>query len=128
MKILYNQNLRTFSKQLRNNSTIGEVMLWSELKRKKLGFQFMRQKPIMGYIVDFYCSSLKLAIEIDGSSHDTKIEADVLRQKEIEKLGINFLRFSEEDVRNSLDGVVREVKAVIQAKTTPASKTRHPLY
>ena len=128
MKILYNQNLRTFSKQLRNNSTIGEVMLWSELKRKKLGFQFMRQKPIMGYIVDFYCAPLKLAIEIDGSSHDTKIEADVLRQKEIEKLGINFLRFSEEDVRNSLDGVVREVKAVIQAKTTPASQIRHPLY
>ena len=138
MKIFYNQDLRGFSKQLRNKSTVGEVMLWNELKQRKLGFQFMRQKPITRYIVDFYCAPLKLAIEVDGSSHDARVEKDLERQKEIEKLGINFLRFTEKDVRNNLSGVIEEIKAVIIAKattrqvakkaeTTPTSNTRHPL-
>jgi len=118
MKIFYNQDLRGFSKQLRNKSTVGEVMLWNELKQRKLGFQFMRQKPITRYIVDFYCAPLKLAIEVDGSSHDARVEKDLERQKEIEKLGINFLRFTEKDVRNNLSGVIEEIKAVIIAKAT----------
>lgn len=122
MKIYYNQNRKDFSRQLRNNSTIGEVLLWKEIKGRKLGYQFMRQKPIMGYIFDFYCASLKLAIEIDGSSHDARTEQDFKRQKEIEKFGIHFLRFTEKDVRNNLDSVLREIKMFIEErrKTTPA--------
>lgn len=103
-------------------------MLWKEIKGRKLGFQFMRQKPIMGYIVDFYCAPLKLAIEIDGSSHDEKLEEDVKRQKEVETLDIHFLRFTEKEVRNDLSGVVIEIEDFIKnRKTTPASRTRHPL-
>ncbi|MSR78821.1 MAG: DUF559 domain-containing protein [Candidatus Taylorbacteria bacterium] len=127
MKIHYNQNLKILSRQLRNNCTLGEVLLWKEIKGKKLGYQFMRQKPIADYIVDFYCSPLGLAIEIDGISHDTKVTEDNQRQKEIEKLGIDFLRFAERDVKENLDSVIREIKDFINQKTTSVSRNRHPL-
>jgi very-short-patch-repair endonuclease len=70
LKILYSKDLKQRSRELINNSTLAEVLLWNQLKRRKmLGYQFMRQKPIHHFIVDFYCSKMKLVIEIDGESH-----------------------------------------------------------
>ncbi len=61
MKIYYDPKLKTLSRKLRNNSTLSEVLLWNMLKSKKMkGCQFVRQKPIDNYIVDFYCSKLKV--------------------------------------------------------------------
>lgn len=75
------------------------MLLWYHLKGKQIkGYDFHRQKPILNYIVDFYCSELLLAIEIDGESHYGNEEADKIRQNEIEKLGINFLRFDDSEV------------------------------
>ena len=89
---------------------MAEVLLWQQIKGKKLkGFQFTRQKPISSYIVDFYCPKIKLAIEIDGSSHDNKYEKDVIRQRALERIGIKFLRFSEFDVRKNLVEVVNAI-------------------
>jgi len=85
MKLYYNQQLTTLSRELRKNSTLDEVLLWKELKNKKTGYPFMRQKPILSYIVDFYCAPLRLAIEIDGSTHDVKIESDIVRQSALER-------------------------------------------
>ena len=109
MKIYYNQNLKNLSRELRKNGTLTEVLLWNELKGKKMGYAFTRQKPVLSYILDFYCISLRLAIEIDGVTHDAKVEPDIKRQLEIERLGIIFLRFTERDVRENLDSVVREI-------------------
>ena len=81
------------------------MLLWNELKAKKMyGYQFMRQKPILNYIVDFYCSKLKLIIEIDGDSHNHEdaFKADIDRQNEIEKLGVHFLRFDDLDVKHNI--------------------------
>lgn len=63
--------------------TLGEVILWQEIRNRKLGFQFHRQVPIKEYIVDFYCHELLLVIEIDGSTHDHPEVAvnDLQRQK-----------------------------------------------
>jgi len=69
--IPYNPKLKNLARQLRNNSTLAEVLLWRELKGEKiLGFDFHRQKPIDEYIVDFLCSELSLVIEIDEVSHE----------------------------------------------------------
>jgi very-short-patch-repair endonuclease len=77
MKIQYNPKLKILARSLRNRSTLAEVLLWNQLKARKVrGYQFMRQKPIDNYIVDFYCSKLQLIIEIDGSSHDFKFMND----------------------------------------------------
>jgi very-short-patch-repair endonuclease len=94
MKIYYNPKLKILSRELRKNSTLSEVLLWNQLKARKMrGYQFMRQKPVGNYIVDFYCSRLRLAIEIDGESHGEKSKEDQIRQRKLESLGLSLLRF-----------------------------------
>jgi len=115
MKIYYERRLKNISRELRNNSTLSEILLWNELKSRKMqGYQFMRQKPIKRYAVDFYCSKLKLIIEIDGVSHYGKDEKDKERQEELEGLGLFFLRFDDLDIKYKMDEVVREIKKRIK--------------
>ena len=119
--IHYNPSLKKLASKLRKNSTLSEVLLWQELKGKKVyGYRFHRQKPIGQYIVDFYCSKLSLVIEIDGVSHDydeDKYRKDIIRQKEIESLGIKFLRFSEGEIRNNMFGVRQTIAIWIENNT-----------
>ncbi len=82
--------------------------------RKLRGYQFMRQKPIGEYIVDFFCSRLKLVIEIDGESHAGKEACDRMRQKKLEALGLTFLRFEELAVRYNLDRVIQSIENRVQ--------------
>jgi len=80
------------------------------------GYQFMRQKPILNYIVDFFCSKLQLVIEIDGNAHAHEETAtkDQFRQKEIEDLGIHFIRFDDLDVKHNLSSVLRTIEDYIE--------------
>ena len=110
--IFYKPYLKELAKQLRQNSTLAEVLLWNELKNKQLfELDFDRQKPLGNYIVDFYCKELMLAIEIDGDSHNYNYETDVARQKELEELGIRFLRFDDAEVKKNIQNVIREIEA-----------------
>jgi very-short-patch-repair endonuclease len=112
--IPYDPNLKERARQLRNDSTLAEVLFWNRLKsRQMLGYQFLRQKPLDEYIVDFFCYDLMLAIEIDGYSHDYKIEPDHIRQQRLESFGIRFLRFTDHDVKTNMDGVLRTIEAWI---------------
>lgn len=111
MKIHYNPKLKPLARELRKNSTLSEVILWNQLKARKIdGYQFMRQKPIDEYIVDFYCNKLNLVIEIDGDSHSRKAEEDQIRQRKLESLGLSFLRFYDSDVKKNLDGVLTVIR------------------
>ena len=113
--IPYDPKLKQRSRQLRNNSTLSEVLLWNQLKRKQMkGYQFLRQKPLDHYIVDFFCYDLMLAIEIDGSSHDDKLEEDEIRQERLESFGVRFLRFTDRDVKKNLEGVLQCIEAWIE--------------
>lgn len=119
MKILYNPKLKTLSRKLRNQSTLSEILLWQRLRAKQvMGLQFMRQKPISKYIVDFYCSKFKLVIEIDGNSHASEEarKKDIVRQKYLESLGLTVLRFDDRDIKQNIDSVVRAIEAWIKAK------------
>ena len=111
--IPYNPKLKEYAKQLRNNSTLSEVLLWQKIKNKALGVQFHRQVPIKEYIVDFYCHELMLAIEIDGDSHLYKYDYDQKRQGELELLGITFLRFSDFDVKQNMFSVALALEHVV---------------
>ena len=109
MKIYYNPQLKQISRNLRNNSTLSEVLLWDELKAKKImGCQFMRQKPIGNYIVDFYCSKLNLAIEIDGDSHGNPSaqKRDNEKDRYLNSLGIHVIRYGDWDVKKDISGVI----------------------
>lgn len=111
MKIFYNKKLKALSRELRKKGTLSEVLLWNVLRGRKIkGYQFMRQKPIGDYIVDFYCSKLKLAIEIDGISHNDKGESDKIRQQKLELLGLSVLRFYEWDVKKNIRAVVQSIE------------------
>ena len=108
----YNHKLKLLARKLRNNSTYAEILLWNQLKNKKLkGYDFHRQTPILNYILDFFCHELYLAIEVDGITHDSEIQQlkDKARQSEIEELGINFLRFDDMDIKTQMDGVISEI-------------------
>jgi very-short-patch-repair endonuclease len=110
MRIYYNPKLRALARGLRNNSTLSEALLWNQLKARKVkGYQFMRQKPIGDHIVDFYCSRLRLVIEIDGESHVSRSREDELRQHKLESLGLSVLRFYDKDVKRNMDGVLRVI-------------------
>jgi len=110
MKIYYNPGLKEKARSLRKKGTKAETLLWLCLKGRKIrGFQFTRQKPIGNYIVDFFCPKLRLAIEIDGISHDDKLEYDRIRQQSIEAQGVRFLRFYDDDVKSNLEDVVQAI-------------------
>ncbi len=111
--IYYNPALKDKARRLRIRCTHSETILWSKIRRKSLGFEFHRQVPIDEYIVDFYCHELKLAIEVDGSSHIDKHEYDLRRQKKLESLGVRFIRFEDLDVKRSLIDVLRALEIVI---------------
>lgn len=122
--IPYNPKLKKLARDLRNNMTYGESRLWKYLRGKQMmKVDFHRQKPLLNYIVDFFCCELMLAIEIDGLSHDgeERYNNDVLRQKELEEVGIRFLRFQEKDVLQDVEKVLFSIECWI-LKHTPESK------
>lgn len=97
----YDNRLTKEAKRMRNNPTQPEKMMWdSLLKHRNLtkNYMFTRQKPISSFIVDFYCSELFLAIEIDGSNHKDKEEYDKERTIELAKENITVIRFTNEQV------------------------------
>jgi very-short-patch-repair endonuclease len=109
--------LKTIARTLRKEMTLAEILLWNELRRKQLlGYDFHRQKPVDVYVVDFFCPKLLLAIEIDGASHEGRQEEDSKRQKEIERYGISFLRFDDNEVKKNLDGVLGCIREWITAR------------
>ncbi len=116
MKIHYNPKLKQRARNLRNNSTLSEVLLWEEIKNKRiLGYKFLRQKPIGNYIVDFFCNKLKLVIEIDGESHtEDRFEYDMGRQKKLESMGITVLRFDDLEVKKDMENVLMAIEGWIR--------------
>jgi very-short-patch-repair endonuclease len=96
----------------RKNMPLAETILWSKLRGKNLsGLKFRRQYSIGMFIVDFYCPELRLAVELDGESHfiEGAAERDKTRQAYIESTGITFLRFTNQDVYDRLEGVIGKI-------------------
>ncbi len=119
--IPYNPSLRKFARELRKNSTLGEILLWKEISKRKLGVQFHRQVPVQEYILDFYCHELKLAIEVDGSSHDDPdtIKKDKIRDYELLQFGIIIIRINDFDVKINMDSVRMYLKQRIEKIVLP---------
>lgn len=93
--------------------TEAEKILWNNIGKKQLSnHKFRRQYSIKGFVIDFYCPILKLAIEIDGYYHleNDAIIYDRARQKLLESLGIKFLRFSNDEVFGNIDKVINQIK------------------
>jgi very-short-patch-repair endonuclease len=117
MTMVFNKaSVKGRRKQLRSTMPEAEVILWSQLKNKQLsGIKFRRQYSVGRYVVDFYCAKKKLAIEIDGDSHYMlhAPERNEGRQQWIEQFGIRFLRFTNDDVRKNLHGVLDAIDEAV---------------
>ena len=116
MKIYYNPKLKPLARKLRNNSTLSEILLWEELKKRKmLDYRFLRQKPVGEYIVDFFCNKLRLVIEIDGNSHNEEsFENDMTRQAWLESIGLSVLRFDDLEVKKDMENVLMAIEGWIR--------------
>lgn len=111
MKVYYNPALKELARELRKNSTPGEIKLWKQVRNKQFyGYDFHRQKPVLNYIVDFYCFRLRLTVELDGYSHNFKQDEDNKRDEELNKLGFTVLRFTEADARQNMMGIIRALE------------------
>jgi very-short-patch-repair endonuclease len=111
----YNKNLRSFARILRTRSVSkAEKHLWKNvLSRKQIGERILRQRPIDKYIIDFFVPSLKLIIEIDGSSHFLNGEKDAIRQRKLESLGYSLIRFTETEVLQDVNSVREKIQYTV---------------
>ena len=104
------------AKHLRDNMTETEILLWEELKNKKLlNYKFRRQHPIGNFIVDFYCHKLKLVIEVDGAYHNhfKQIELDNDRSEILEFQDLKIIRFTNDEIMNNISCVIQEIKTIV---------------
>tara|TARA_B100000809_G_C14763344_1_gene396657 strand:+ start:124 stop:495 length:372 start_codon:yes stop_codon:yes gene_type:complete len=112
----YNKELKPLARNLRNDSTLGEVLLWDDVLKQKrcLGYQFVRQFSIGNYILDFACRKLKLAIEIDGYSHNFTFNRDQEKDSYLKSIGYTVLRIEEQEVRKDINNVIRTIEGIIK--------------
>ena len=124
----YNKRLKPFAREHRNVSTKAEVRLWCELLRDRqmLGYPFLRQRPIDGFIADFFCKELGLVIEVDGATHEEPgaIERDSRKEARLLELGYTTLRFTDEDVKERLDEVEAALRMWIGKNAVAGARPR----
>jgi very-short-patch-repair endonuclease len=107
------RNLKETRKILRNSLTPAEAKLWSLLKNSQLeNRKFRRQHSVGPYVLDFYCPSEKLCIELDGATHftDSGYEYDIARTEYLQALNIRVMRFENKDIFENTEGVLEEIR------------------
>jgi very-short-patch-repair endonuclease len=98
------------AKELRENMTSAEKVLWERLRCNQLGVRFKAQHPIDIFIADFYCHRAKLVVEVDGEIHVSQSDYDDGRTAELERLGLTLIRFTNEEVLKDVDLVIQQIK------------------
>jgi very-short-patch-repair endonuclease len=113
---------RKLARELRNNPTRAEKILWNVLKNRQLSnLKFLRQHPVFYqynnqksfFIADFYCHELRMVIELDGPIHMKRKDYDQIRTEILDFKNIVIVRFKNEEITNDLDTVLKELKVLI---------------
>ena len=119
MSIEYNKKLIPLAKELRKEATRWENHLWYDFL-KDYPVRFQRQKAIGNYIVDFYCHKARLAIELDGSQHydENNYDYELERTEELNKLGIEVVRFPNSDIDTKFNDVCVKIDAIVKRRMT----------
>jgi len=124
MPNIHNRNeLKSFRKKLRNNLTSAEATLWIHLKSSKLGKKIRRQHSVGPYVIDFYCATERVAIELDGAQHFTEegMYHDEVRTMYLNSLNIRVIRFENAKVFEELEKVLEEIKTTLMGTGGPPS-------
>ena len=115
-----NPQVEQAARDLRKNLTPAEDYLWRALKSKQLnGLRFRSQHPVGNFILDFYCASCKLVVEVDGSIHDDRQDYDLERTKVLETYGYVVLRFTNDEVLGNIDIVLAKIAEAAEARIAP---------
>jgi very-short-patch-repair endonuclease len=117
--IPYNHILTKLARKNRKKPTPGELRLWQKLRANRSNnIDFVRQKPLLNFIVDFYSKELELAIELDGGSHENKEvqENDLVKETQLLEYNITILRFTEKEVLLEIDKVLEIIEDFIRYK------------
>ena len=125
----YNSKLKENSRKLRANMTDAEQILWQRLRRKQIhGVQFYRQKPLLTFIVDFYCPSAKLVVELDGGQHfENEHQAkDGERDALLAALGLRVLRFDNRQALLETDAVLGVIEQVVGERVLGLNQNLNP--
>jgi very-short-patch-repair endonuclease len=112
-----------YAQEMRKNPTESEKALWNILRKFRYkGYIFRRQHPVDIFIADFYCHKLKLIVEVDGDVHDSDqaMEYDDGRSAELEKYGLNIIRFTNDQVLKETDNVTFQLQNYIAKLTSPS--------
>ena len=101
---------------LRNNMTYCEKIVWLHLRKRQLGYRFLRQYSVDHFVIDFYCPELKLAVEPDGNVHEIPEQKDYdrARQKYLEKFGIKFIRITNEEFLGNPNKAFSRIEKLIK--------------
>ncbi|WP_321369730.1 endonuclease domain-containing protein [uncultured Draconibacterium sp.] len=105
--------------KLKNEMTKAEKLLWEKLRNKQLGVKFRRQHIIDFYIPDFVALSIKLIIEVDGKIHQFKKREEIERTSRLAAIGYKVIRFTNEEIENDIEKVVRSIKNEVDKLTPP---------
>ena len=123
------RKMQEVARELRKNPTPAEDTLWQAIRKQQLdGRKFRRQVAIGPFVVDFYCSTERLAVEVDGSIHDMQRDADQARQELIESLGIRFVRLTNDEVEHYLQQSLATIRAAFypHPKSLPHKAIHYP--
>jgi len=105
---------KIFARELRKEQTPEEALVWDKLRSRKFkGLKFRRQHVIEGFVVDFYCHELRLAVEIDGPVHNKQKDYDTLRQMLIESKNIRFIRITNNEVHRNINILLNRIDQYI---------------
>lgn len=112
------QTITKRAREFRKNQTPAETKLWENLRNRKLGVKFVRQKPFVldycekkvAFVADFYCSAAHLIIEVDGSVHSKQSDYDLLRTTLLNQKGINLVRFTNDNISQDIVTVLQTIK------------------
>jgi len=112
------------ARKLRQTLTLPEVILWQAIRRQRLGVRFRRQHPVGPYVLDFYCEEARLAVEVDGVSHEhpDRIRHDARRTAWLNQRGIAVFRIAARDILGNLEGVLVSLKARARPRETVSSR------
>jgi very-short-patch-repair endonuclease len=117
-----NRRLTQFARAMRAEPTDAERKLWNLLRFKALGgYRFRRQRPVAGYILDFYCPAVRLAVELDGGQHSDGDQAmcDQIRSARLNELGVRVVRFWDDEVLKHPEAVAEQILGELERPSPP---------
>ena len=105
---------KVLARVLRKEQTVEEAKVWGALRNRRFcNLKFRRQHDIEGFIVDFYCHELRLAIEVDGKVHEKQAEYDELRQEIIESAGVRVIRVTNDELNRDMNILLERIRRLL---------------